>query len=458
MAKWFEDEGFSNKVCKLVYENYERLGKKGKPLAGREWTILAAVVAVFDEGQENDYRLELISLGSGSKCLGRNQLSTTGNLLNDSHAEVIARRGFLRYIYQELQNCYGSKESIFMSDKHTKKCSLKNSISFHLFTSHTPCGDASIFPKGGDSTMIIERRKKRKNISLLEHDSKYICMDNENVGKQSDNGMGQKRPTFSVNLESSALPSEDNVCTSDIYRTGAKCVPGGQQDLHDVGSGFHNVGVLRTKPGRGDPTLSMSCSDKIMKWCVLGCQGALISYFLEKPIYLASIVLGKCTYDPGALRRALFERTSAVGPLPKGYQVKELRLLPGDMEFEGGKRRAEEIGGKTEEEKLTPSPSAIIMIRKPSVHEVAINGLKQGVTKSNRDSQKSRLCICKIELFNQFKAVLAMSQVSRQEVQSSKTYKQFKDDAFPYNKAKESFCTVFSTWLEKPSYLEQFTE
>ena len=53
MAKWCADEAFADKVCKLVHDNYKRLGKKGKPVAGREWTMLAAVVAVFEREQEN---------------------------------------------------------------------------------------------------------------------------------------------------------------------------------------------------------------------------------------------------------------------------------------------------------------------------------------------------------------------------------------------------------------------
>lgn len=79
----------------------------------------------------------------------------------------------------------------------------------------------------------------------------------------------------------------------DIYRTGAKCVPGGEQDSLRPAAQYHTVGLLRTKPGRGERTESMSCSDKVAKWNVLGCQGALLSIFLKEPIYFSSLVVGK---------------------------------------------------------------------------------------------------------------------------------------------------------------------
>uniref|UniRef100_A0A670Z4J4 A to I editase domain-containing protein n=1 Tax=Pseudonaja textilis TaxID=8673 RepID=A0A670Z4J4_PSETE len=68
----------------------------------------------------------------------------------------------------------------------------------------------------------------------------------------------------------------------------------------------------------------MSCSDKILRWNVLGLQGALLSHFIH-PVYLRSVTLGYL-YSQGHLTRAICCRMSKDGNafgarLPAPYLV-----------------------------------------------------------------------------------------------------------------------------------------
>ncbi|XP_060213294.1 tRNA-specific adenosine deaminase TAD1 isoform X3 [Lycium barbarum] len=141
---------FGEKVSEAVVSLYGCLPKKGKP-QGREVTVLAAFL-ISSPSQE----LKVISLGTGTKCIGRNRRTLKGDVVNDSHAEIIARRALLRYLYSEIQHVYNthahSNGSVLCDDVENfmfhlesdglgpKRLKMKHGWQLHLYISQLPCG------------------------------------------------------------------------------------------------------------------------------------------------------------------------------------------------------------------------------------------------------------------------------------------------------------------------------
>nr|XP_037868938.1 tRNA-specific adenosine deaminase 1 isoform X2 [Bombyx mori] len=213
-------------IVEKCLKTYEQLPKKGKP-ADDEWTVLSCIVKYETEHDT----IEVLSLGTGSKCIGATKMSPLGDLLNDSHAEVFARRGFIHYLFQNIEKATNNLDSIFI--KTDSKLKLKDSIEFIFYSSQLPCGDASIIPKNGEEQE--------------DHFGDLI-----KVKRKAD--------------ESNCVRDTKRLKLSDIHRTGAKCLSNAEQDLKIPGKDYHVLGQVRTKPGRGDRTLSVSCSDKIARY------------------------------------------------------------------------------------------------------------------------------------------------------------------------------------------------
>ena len=196
-----------------------------------------------------------------------------------------------------------------------------------------------------------------ENVAYNTKVSINSCEIKQNVGSESQSlssGTASARILDRDNRDQANDCFLGNFCSArlemykDIHRTGAKCVPTGSQDPLDSGERYHTIGVLRTKPGRGDRTLSMSCSDKIMKWNILGCQGALLSHFLVSPLYLSSVVFGKCPFELTAIKRGLFLRAAdLIGKdFIKCNGIQEPVFLPSVEQFQHCKARMEKTGSK----------------------------------------------------------------------------------------------------------------
>ncbi|XP_077302194.1 adenosine deaminase, tRNA-specific 1 [Arctopsyche grandis] len=381
MVFYFNKPNFADNIATLCFDFYEKLPKTGKPNS-EEWTVLSCIIKSTGENHES---LEVVSLGTGSKCIGRNKLSSSGDILNDSHAEVMARRGFLRYLYDQMESACKSTQSIFLKDD-TGTFSLLPNIHFHFFSSHLPCGDAAIL-------------------------------------KQTDESL--------------------------LQNTGAKCIDTGLDVSEDCSNPI--LGQVRKKPGRGDPTLSISCSDKLARWIRLGLQGALIDMLLKEPITVQTIIIANDNPSCGiSLHRALISRSSdeTTTTLDNISPIVTPTLLQSSKAFAHGKELSKE-----------PCPSSIVWCNvKKRPLEAAVEGKKQGVTKKNASSDKCFMMISKKGLFNKFLSVSnqvsASSKVNvmKKQLNSNDTsYLKIKRKSDRYynkwNIIKNSF---FKVWCEKP--------
>uniref|UniRef100_A0A3P8NUY1 tRNA-specific adenosine deaminase 1 n=1 Tax=Astatotilapia calliptera TaxID=8154 RepID=A0A3P8NUY1_ASTCA len=415
----------ADEVAKLCYERFSQLPRRGKPEPGREWTLLAAVLQITRGADSHSVAMEVVSLGTGTKCIGQTAMSPTGDVLNDSHAEVIARRGCIRYLIQELHGAVsGRGSSVFCAADERGKWKLRPRVSFLLFTSHTPCGDASIIPMTDSQPQPCP-----PVTSVKGHEQTDGGGDLKRKAEES----GEERISKQPHLEETAETKEEDRGDTEqhIHRTGAKCVPGGPADPLQPGVGYHSPGVLRVKPGRGEPTLSLSCSDKMARWGVLGFQGALLSHYLQEALYFSTMVVGKCPYDQEVMQRALVTRCACVSDLPAGFAVRPPELLQATLEFPFSQAQTE-LQHQAGQGRISPCGAAISwcnVTEQPL--DVTANGYKHGVTKKALGTAKARSLLCKSELFHSFLSLVSATDPSalpdslrKAELQTYWDYKQ----------------------------------
>ena len=213
---------------------------------------------------------EVVALGTGTKCISGEYISDSGLAVNDCHAEVIVRRALNRFLYAQLELCAKDQvDASIFERKPSGKFGVKAGISFHLYISTAPCGDARVFSPMDEKIVLEDAHPNR-----------------------------QSRGVARVKIEAGegTILAENQIQTWDGILSG-------EIRLH-----------------------TMSCSDKLARWNVLGVQGSLLSLYVE-PIYFKSIIIGSL-YNEQHLIRAVYSRISTISDLPDTY-IANLPLLHG---------------------------------------------------------------------------------------------------------------------------------
>ena len=94
----------------------------------------------FDQGR-------VISMATGNTCLDQTNLgyAEDGLALHDCHAEILARRGLIRFFLEQMKQMEESAAgSIFEYNSTDQKYRLRDGITFHMYISALPCGNASL--------------------------------------------------------------------------------------------------------------------------------------------------------------------------------------------------------------------------------------------------------------------------------------------------------------------------
>uniref|UniRef100_A0AAY4CJ91 Double-stranded RNA-specific editase 1 n=1 Tax=Denticeps clupeoides TaxID=299321 RepID=A0AAY4CJ91_9TELE len=372
-------------VSRLVVDKFSELTDNFTSPHARRKVLAGVVMTTGTDVKE----AQVICVSTGTKCINGEYMSDRGLALNDCHAEIIARRSLIRYLYTQLEYFLSNikedhQKSIFTRcEKHGYR--LKDNVQFHLYISTSPCGDARIFsPHEAGVEDQGDRHPNRK-------------------------ARGQLRTKIESGEGTIPVRSSNTIQTWD--------------------------GVLQ-----GERLLTMSCSDKIARWNVVGIQGSLMSYFTE-PIYFSSIILGSL-YHADHLSRAMYQRIADIDDLPQQFTLNRPLL-----------------SGISNAEARQPGKAPNFSVNW-AVGDQALEVINATTGKDDM-GRPSRLC--KHALYSRWVRLhCKLSATLRIKIPKPISYHEAKQAAVEYHTAKQTLIKAFhkaglGAWVKKPIEQDQFS-
>ena len=167
MRHWKLKHSISARVCRNFFLAYE-LGFTGPSMDNIELTTnhIHSIHQVYSSTSFNppafQYTItasfflthpsspdcKVISVATGTKCLPTTRLPSRGEAVHDSHAEILARRGAIRWFLEEIGRCHhdtkDASSHMYQSDwicqsSQDGRYELRADVQIHLYVSTVPC-------------------------------------------------------------------------------------------------------------------------------------------------------------------------------------------------------------------------------------------------------------------------------------------------------------------------------